>query len=105
MNVLHVQLTIYGFSTTHKELEAGVTVELEHTPDPAVAKKIALDHLTEIPDYYTRLQAMEAQAKSEAGAAAVPQQAVAPEEMEEEKEETKEMDPNIPVGAQNRTEY
>jgi hypothetical protein len=41
------------------ELETGIQVEMEHTDDPAIAKTIALDHLTEINDYYTRLLAME----------------------------------------------
>jgi hypothetical protein len=31
----------------------GAAVELEHTPDVLVATKIALDHLRELPDYYT----------------------------------------------------
>jgi hypothetical protein len=46
-----------------QQVSAGRKVEYEHTPDPTKATDIALDHLTEIPDYYTRLQAMEDQAK------------------------------------------
>ena len=42
-----------------KELEMGIEVEMEHTNDLELAKEIAIDHLTEIPDYYTRLQDME----------------------------------------------
>lgn len=42
-----------------KELEMGIKVEMEHTDDPVIAKKIALDHLSELPDYYTRLKKME----------------------------------------------
>ena len=42
-----------------KELKMGIKVEMEHTDDPAVAKIISLDHLSEIPDYYTRLKKME----------------------------------------------
>lgn len=42
-----------------QQLEQGIQVETEHTSDPTTAKKIALDHLTEIPDYYTRLAQME----------------------------------------------
>jgi len=42
-----------------EELKAGVEVEKEHTDDPMLAKKIALDHLAELPDYYTRLRRME----------------------------------------------
>jgi len=41
------------------ELKTGVKIEMEHTNDAAIAKKIALDHLAEIPDYYTRLVKME----------------------------------------------
>ena len=46
-----------------KELRAGMEVEKEHTDDPEIAKQIAKDHLSEIPDYYTRLLKMEAEAK------------------------------------------
>lgn len=38
-----------------KQLEVGKAVEAEHTPDPEVAIEIALDHLYEDPDYYTKL--------------------------------------------------
>jgi len=44
------------------EMALGVKVELEHTPDPFMAGMIALDHLAEIPDYYTRLEKMEEEA-------------------------------------------
>jgi len=53
---------------------AGLGVELEHgtanqttnvtNDDPLKTAKIALAHLTEFPDYYTRLAKMEAEAKS-----------------------------------------
>jgi hypothetical protein len=48
-----------------KELDMGKIVEMEHTTDKRIAEKIARDHLVEIPDYYTRLAAMEAQAEKE----------------------------------------
>jgi hypothetical protein len=38
------------------ELRMGIRVELEHTDDLNVAKKIALDHLAENPYYYTALK-------------------------------------------------
>jgi hypothetical protein len=38
------------------ELRMGIRVELEHTDDLNVAKKIALDHLAENPFYYTALK-------------------------------------------------
>lgn len=60
-NMNEKQLDIATISP--QQLEQGASVEMEHTPDPAVAKKIALDHLAEIPDYYTRLAKMEAEAK------------------------------------------
>lgn len=47
------------------ELAMGIKVEQEHIDDPEVAKKIAKAHLNEFPTYYTKLKAMEAQAKSE----------------------------------------
>jgi len=47
------------------ELEMGIEVESEHTPDRETAADIAFDHLVEIPDYYTRLKRMEAEAKEE----------------------------------------
>lgn len=55
-----------------EEFQAGLGVELEHGrrdpatnvtgDDPVMTGKIALAHLREIPDYYTRLAAMEADA-------------------------------------------
>lgn len=41
------------------ELLMGIEVEMEHTDDPAIALDIAMDHLAELPDYYTRLAKME----------------------------------------------
>ena len=38
-----------------KELKMGIKVEMEHTDDPDEAEKIALQHLAEVPDYYTKL--------------------------------------------------
>ena len=46
-----------------KELAMGVKVEQEHTTFPSIARQIALAHLGEIPDYYTRLKKMEDDAK------------------------------------------
>lgn len=40
-------------------LKAGVKVELEHTQDKALAKEIAMDHLTEDPEYYRKLRTIE----------------------------------------------
>lgn len=39
-----------------KQLEIGIQVEKEHTDDEDKARRIALDHLDEKPDYYTKLK-------------------------------------------------
>ena len=39
-----------------KELKMGIEVEKEHTDDIKVATEIAMDHLKEYPNYYTRLK-------------------------------------------------
>jgi hypothetical protein len=50
-------------SFIQKQLDIGEPIEHEHTQDHELAKDIALQHLDEIPDYYTRLKKMEADAK------------------------------------------
>jgi hypothetical protein len=60
-----------------EQLRRGMDVELEHglhdiltnvtDDDPLVTAKIALAHLHEFPDYYTRLEQMEEQAKRDHG--------------------------------------
>jgi hypothetical protein len=62
-----------------EQFRKGMEVELEHgrhdpvtnvtDDDPVVTGKIALAHLNEFPDYYTRLERMEEQAKREHSAA------------------------------------
>jgi hypothetical protein len=52
-------------SDIQKQLDMGVPIEHEHTRDKVLATDIALQHLDEIPDYYTRLKKMEASAKKE----------------------------------------
>jgi hypothetical protein len=57
------------------QFRQGLDVELEHglhdlltnvtDDDPLVTGKIALAHLNEFPDYYTRLERMEEEAKRE----------------------------------------
>lgn len=49
-------------SEIEKQLRMGVKVESEHTNSPTTAKEIAMDHLSEMPDYYTRLDKMEKEA-------------------------------------------
>lgn len=48
-----------------KELAMGIEVEYEHTTDTETAKRIAMDHLAELKDYYTRLKKMEEEGKKE----------------------------------------
>ena len=50
-------------SFIQKQLDMGEPIEHEHTKDHELARDIALQHLDEIPDYYTRLKKMEADAK------------------------------------------
>jgi hypothetical protein len=60
------------------QFRRGMDVELEHGvhdldtnvtgDDPVTTGKIARAHLNEFPDYYTRLEQMEEQAKRELGA-------------------------------------
>lgn len=47
------------YDVDQDELKKGINIEMEHTDDESIAKEIALDHLSEIPDYYTRLIGME----------------------------------------------
>jgi hypothetical protein len=47
------------------QLKMGIPIEHEHTKDKDLATDIALQHLDEIPDYYTRLKKMESSAKKE----------------------------------------
>jgi Protein of unknown function (DUF5661) len=61
-----------------EQFRKGMDVELEHglqdsatnvtNDDSAFTAKIALAHLNEFPDYYTRLERMEEEAKREHGA-------------------------------------
>jgi hypothetical protein len=65
--------TVEAIATKHRldvsfianQLKMGIPIEHEHTKDKSLATDIALQHLDEIPDYYTRLKKMEASAKKE----------------------------------------
>ena len=46
-----------------EQLKKGIGVEMEHTTNSLIARKIAWDHLAEIDDYYTRLAKMEKDAE------------------------------------------
>ena len=52
-------------SDIQRQLDMGIPIEHEHTRDKVLATDIALQHLDEFPDYYTRLKKMEADAKKE----------------------------------------
>jgi Protein of unknown function (DUF5661) len=43
----------------HAQIKKGIKAEMEHTKDKEKATEIAMDHLTEFPDYYDRLDKME----------------------------------------------
>ena len=47
------------------QIKKGIKIEMEHTGDKEKATEIAMDHLTEFPDYYDRLEKMETTAKKE----------------------------------------
>jgi hypothetical protein len=48
-----------NLSMIKNELKKGVRVEMEHTSDENAATEIALDHLAEMPNYYSKLSGME----------------------------------------------
>jgi hypothetical protein len=48
-----------------KQILMGIKIEQEHTSNKMIALEIAMDHLGEIPDYYTRLIEMEEEAEDE----------------------------------------
>ena len=52
-------------SFIQRQLDMGEPIEHEHTKNHELAREIALQHLDEIPDYYTRLKKMESDAKKE----------------------------------------
>ncbi len=52
-------------SDIEAQLKKGIESESEHTEDKEKAREIAMDHLTEFPDYYDRLDDMENKASKE----------------------------------------
>ena len=42
-----------------RQVEIGLSIEMEHTDDNSTAKEIVMDHLWEDPTYYTKLRKME----------------------------------------------
>lgn len=49
----------------NSQIKMGIKIEMEHVDEESLAREISLDHLFEIPDYYTRLEKMEKDAKKE----------------------------------------
>lgn len=45
------------------QIKKGIEIEKEHTNDKEKATEIAMDHVTEFPDYYDRIEKMEKDAK------------------------------------------
>ena len=72
-NELGIDFGALGFDL--EQFRMGLGIELEHGPrdaktdvsgnDPIVTGKVALAHLTEFPDYYTRLATREREAKAD----------------------------------------
>lgn len=54
-------VSLHGVSKMHilQQLDMGIKIEKEHTTDRETAREIALDHLREDPNYYTKLQKAE----------------------------------------------
>lgn len=48
-----------SIDTLSNQLKRGIKVEHEHTGDAETAKKIAMDHIFEDPEYYTKLAKVE----------------------------------------------
>lgn len=51
-------MLIKKYNMNPEQLKRGVEVEMEHTSDPKVAEQIAMDHLREDPEYYTKLDSV-----------------------------------------------
>lgn len=52
--------------TIESQLKIGISVEKEHTKNEKLAKEIAMDHLVEDPNYYTKLSKIETDSVNEA---------------------------------------
>lgn len=79
------------------QLKKGVKVEMEHTKDKRVAEKIALDHLYEDPEYYSKLSKIESKEATTTGSAGSFEPLFSGEEPQ--KVETKEATTSASVGA------
>jgi hypothetical protein len=48
-----------------EQLKKGMEVEKEHSNNPIITRRIALDHISEFPTYYTALEKMEKELKTQ----------------------------------------
>ena len=51
-------MSVKNYNMDPDQLKRGIEVEMEHTDDQAVAEKIAMDHLKEDPEYYSKLDSV-----------------------------------------------
>ena len=66
---------VFKSNVRKKYIKKGIKIEMEHTNQVSVAKEIAMDHLYEDPNYYTKLkkiEASEATSSSSAGQYSTP---------------------------------
>lgn len=59
MKNVYVRRGPVEYEIDRRQLAEGTDHEMEHTSSRKVARRIAIDHLIEIPDYYSRLSRME----------------------------------------------
>lgn len=71
-----------------EQVSLGIKVEMEHTDDPMEALEIALDHLTEDPEYYTVKDDPEASAQFNAASDAEEKSDEEPDDSQDDEEET-----------------
>jgi len=51
-------MNVKNYNMDPEQLKRGIEVEMEHTDDPEIAEKIAMDHLKENPEYYSKLDSI-----------------------------------------------
>jgi len=51
-------MDLKNYNIDTEQLKQGTEVEMEHTNDPKVAERIAMDHLKEDPEYYIKLKSI-----------------------------------------------
>lgn len=61
-------ITVDNIKDILDQLKMGIDVEMEHTNNPEIAFEIAMDHLSEMSDYYSKLSTIEEKFASKAQA-------------------------------------